>query len=60
LILPALIIGPLLSGVLPKRLSSDGIDWGEDRANVVESLKAMDKRLDALERALLETTKINP
>lgn len=59
LILPALIIGPLLSGVLPRKLSSDGIDWGEDRANVVESLKEVDGRLDALETALEKITEIN-
>jgi hypothetical protein len=52
LILPALVIGPLLSGTLPQKLSSDGIDWGEDRANVVKSLDEVNKRVDAQQKAL--------
>jgi hypothetical protein len=59
LILPALVIGPLLSGVLPKRLSSQGIDWDDDRANVVSALKAQNSRLDLLETALERISELN-
>ena len=59
LVLPALVLGPLLTGVLPQKLSTDGIDWGSDRANVIESLKEIDERLDKLEGALASITEIN-
>ena len=59
LVLPALVIGPLLSGILPRRLSSDGIDWEEDRATVVETLDDVNMRLDKLEDALNKITGLN-
>jgi hypothetical protein len=59
LIIPALAVGPLFVGVLPQRLSTDGIDWGNDRANVVASLSEIDARLDKLEDALATITEIN-
>ena len=59
LILPALVIGPLLSGALPQKLSSDGIDWGEDRATVVETLGNVHERLNALEGAIAEIAELN-
>jgi hypothetical protein len=59
LIVPALVIGPLLTGALPRRLSTDGIDWGDDRANVVESLKDINQRIDKLEGALASIVEIN-
>jgi hypothetical protein len=59
LILPALIIGPLLSGVLPKKLSSQGIDWEEDRANVVTALQKQEARLDEIESALKGFAELN-
>jgi hypothetical protein len=59
LILPALVIAPLLTGALPRRLSSDGIDWGEERATVVETLDAMNQRLSQLEMALSKITELN-
>jgi hypothetical protein len=59
LILPTLILGPLLSGSLPRKLSADGIDWEEDRANVVLSLDEFNQRLAELERALSEMAELN-
>ncbi len=59
LVLPALVIGPLLSGTLPQKLSSDGIDWEEDRANVVNTLDDVNMRLDKLEDALNKITGLN-
>ncbi len=59
LVVPALVLGPLLTGMLPRRLSTDGIDWGEERGTVVDSLKAMNERLDELETALAKMTDLN-
>jgi hypothetical protein len=59
LLIPALVIGPLLAGALPQKLSSDGIDWGEDRDTVVESLANVNRRVDELEQALAEITEWN-
>ena len=59
LIVPSLVIGPLLTGALPQKLSSDGIDWGDDRANVVDTLDSVNKRLNTLETALAKIAEIN-
>lgn len=59
LILPALIIGPLLAGALPRKVSSDGIDWGEERDTVVDTLDDFNQRLGELESALREMMELN-
>lgn len=59
LIVPALVIAPLLTGSLPRRLSSDGIDWGDERSTVVETLDAANGRLEQLEIALSKIAGLN-
>jgi hypothetical protein len=59
LIAPTLVIGPLLSGALPRKVSSDGIDWDEERGTVVNTLDGVDKRLEKLETALKRITELN-
>jgi hypothetical protein len=52
LFLPVFLIAPLLAGVLPRRLSKDGIDWEDERANVVGTVEESKRRLDQLETAI--------
>jgi hypothetical protein len=59
LIAPTLVIGPFLSGALPRKVSSQGIDWDEERATVVGTLDGVEKRLDKLEKALERITELN-
>jgi hypothetical protein len=59
LIAPTLVIGPLLSGALPRKVSSDGIDWDEERDTVVGTLDSVEERLDKLEKALEKMTDLN-
>jgi hypothetical protein len=59
LILPALVVAPLLAGALPRRISSNGIDWGEERDTVVETLDDFNQRLGELESVLREMTELN-
>ncbi|HWJ41899.1 MAG TPA: hypothetical protein VNR67_00530 [Solirubrobacterales bacterium] len=52
LILPALVIAPLFAGTLPRKLSKDGIDWEDERADVVGTVEESKQRLDELESAI--------
>jgi hypothetical protein len=52
LFLPAFLIAPLLAGALPRKLSKDGIDWEDERANVVGTVEESKRRLDQLETAI--------
>ena len=52
LFLPVFLIAPLLAGALPEKLSKDGIDWEDERANVVGTVEESKRRLDQLEIAI--------
>lgn len=59
LILPILVIAPLLAGVLPQKLSKDGIDWEDERANVIGTVEESKRRLDQLQIAVEKMIDLN-
>lgn len=58
LTIPVLVVGPLLAGRLPAKLGREGIDWAEDREDVVAGLEDARERLSVLEEALRKIAEV--